>query len=377
MRLLIDSKNGSFEELDRAQDRYKIYPPREMAISLEIGTIEGTFNGSLALEKSWQYLALGHREINRLIQETAKPRVAALKHQTRSGILCIYKIGIIDGKGRERNGKVVGMFHSEDGKVSEVDPRSVWDYEDDSSTQNANTNFIFNSLKRIEDELKRIVDTFHIETSRKLRDIEEKTRDASIGYFANKIGQAQEKRREYERNLKEGPQFEKLISRKKTEIQNLRNESDERLSAIKREFLSHSTAELVGIGTISSDIEASIRREIEVAGMNAVLEYERKRANIEDRSKIKDVSERDCGYDIESFDRMIEVKSFKMTGFVKLTSHEWETARRLQDDYWLYVVETAFDNPTIHTIQNPYEQFKNKVKVEEIIDYRYVIEDWK
>lgn len=66
-----------------------------------------------------------------------------------------------------------------------------------------------------------------------------------------------------------------------------------------------------------------------------------------------------------------------MTGFVKLTSHEWETARRLQDDYWLYVVETAFDNPTIHTIQNPYEQFKNKVKVEEIIDYRYVIEDWK
>ncbi len=271
LRLLIDSKNGSFEELDRAQERYKIYPPREIAISLEIGTIEGTFNGSLALQKSWQYLALGHKEINRLIQDTAKPRVAALKHQTRSGILCIYKIGIVDGKGRERNGKVIGIFHAEDGKVSEVDPRSVWDYEENSSTQNANANFIFNSLKRVEDELKYIVNSFHTETSRKLRDIEEKTRLASIGHFANKINQAQEKIREYEKNLNEGPQIEKLISRKKNEIQNLKNESDERLFAIKREFLSHTTTEPVGIGVIYSDIEANIRREIEVAGMNAVL----------------------------------------------------------------------------------------------------------
>ena len=348
-----------------------------MAISLEIGTIEGTFNGSLALEKSWQYLALGHREINMMIQETARPRVAPLKHQTRSGILCIYKIGIVDGKGRERNGKIIGMFHGEDGKVSEVDPRSVWDYEEDSSTQNANTSFIVNSMKRVEDELKYIVNTFHTETSKKVRDIEEKTRSASIGYFANKIEQAQEKIREYERNRKEGPQFEKLISRKKTEIQNLKNESDERLSAIKREFLSHSIVELIGIAAISSDIEASIRREIEVAGMKAVLEYEMNRAKIEDRKKIIDVSERDVGYDIESFDRLIEVKSFKTTGSVKLTSHEWETARRLQGDYWLYVVETAFDNPIIHPFQNPYEQFKNKVKVEQVIDYRYVIEDWK
>jgi hypothetical protein len=136
IRLLIDSKGGSFEELDRIQERYKIYPRMEMAISLEIGTIEGTFNGSVVLQKSWQYLALGHKEINRIIQETAKLRVATLRHPTRSGILCIYKIEIVDGKGRERNVRVVGIFHAEDGKVSEVDPRSVWEYEEVLSTQN-------------------------------------------------------------------------------------------------------------------------------------------------------------------------------------------------------------------------------------------------
>jgi len=157
----------------------------------------------------------------------------------------------------------------------------------------------------------------------------------------------------------------------------LKNESDERLLAIKKEFLSKSKTELVGIGVIYSDIEANIRREIEVAGMNAVLEYELNRLNIEDKSKIKDVSERDCGYDIESVDRLIVVESLKTTGSVKLTSHEWETASRLQGDYWLYIVEKAFDDPIVHTIQNPYQQFKNKVKIEEIIDYRYVIEDWK
>jgi hypothetical protein len=190
-----------------------------MAITLGIGSIEGTFDGTLAREKSWQYLALGQREINQLIQNTATPRVAALKHQTKTGILCIYKIGVIDGKGRERNGRIIGMSHGEDGKVSEIDPRSVWDYEEDSGIEN--TSFIVNSMKRVEGETKPIVDRFHVETSKKLKEIEEKTRSASIGYFANKIEQAREKIREYEINRNKSPQFEKLISRKRTEIQNL------------------------------------------------------------------------------------------------------------------------------------------------------------
>jgi hypothetical protein len=89
-----------------------------------------------------------------------------------------------------------------------------------------------------------------------------------------------------------------LISRKRTEIQNLKNESDERLIAIRREFQNHPVVELIGIATISSDIEASIRRGIELAGMQAVLKHEMERAEIEeDRRKIIDVSERDVGYD--------------------------------------------------------------------------------
>jgi hypothetical protein len=126
------------------------------------------------------------------------------------------------------------------------------------------------------------------------------------------------------------------------------------LIGIRKEFQTYPVKELLGIATISSDIEASIRRETELAGMQAVLKHGDSRAEAEEESrKIRDVSERDVGYDVESFDRLIEVKSFKITGSVRLTNHEWETAKRLKDDYWLYVVETVFDKPVIRTFQNP------------------------
>jgi len=113
--------------------------------------------------------------------------------------------------------------------------------------------------------------------------------------------------------------------------------------------------------------------------MEAALEYERRRAGGDEErlEKIRDVSDSLKGYDIESFDRVIEVKSFKTTGPVELTSHEWQTASRIGDIYWLYVVENALTEPRIHTIQNPIERFRNKVKRIPIVDYRYLIEDWK
>jgi len=66
-------------------------------------------------------------------------------------------------------------------------------------SQSETISFIVNSMKRVEDELKPIVDAFRLETSKKLKEIEEKTRSASISYFANKIEQVREKIREYEK----------------------------------------------------------------------------------------------------------------------------------------------------------------------------------
>jgi MoxR-like ATPase len=118
---------------------------------------------------------------------------------------------------------------------------------------------------------------------------------------------------------------------------------------------------------------------VERAGIKEVIKLERKRAggDKEKIKKIKDVSAKFKGYDVESFDRVIEVKSFRATGPVVFTPHEWRTALRMRKTYWLYVVENALTEPKITCIQDPAERFKNKVKIVRIVDYRCVVEDWK
>ena len=129
---------------------------------------------------------------------------------------------------------------------------------------------------------------------------------------------------------------------------------------------------------IQSKPDGPTRRQIELAGMNAVMIHEKKRAKSEyDLVKIKDVSDHDLGYDIESFDRSIEVKSHENSGPVMLSTHEWNTAEKNKEQYWLYVVEDSLGAPKIHTIQNPFEKYKNIVRKVETTDFTYFIDDWK
>jgi len=74
---------------------------------------------------------------------------------------------------------------------------------------------------------------------------------------------------------------------------------------------------------------------------------------------------------------VIEVKAFKGSGALVLTSHEWETVKRIGDLYWLYAVENALDNSKITPIKNPSETLRSKVNKIPVVDYRYVIEDWQ
>jgi superfamily II DNA or RNA helicase len=375
LHMLIESKEGRFEEINKSESRYKIFPPQKFAQELNLGVIEGTFNPQLANEKGWPYLALGNKEINSIILKSAGKSVASLTHPTKNGLLCVYKISVIDGNGRERDTKIIAMFHNEDAKVTEIDPRSIWDY--DQGDDIKNTAFITNSKNRIEEELSHIVKSHRETTTKKIQNIETKTKLSTKKYFIDKIEQANSKINEYNLQRGEGPQIEKLISRQKNQIQNLKKGLDERLGQIKKEFVTKSTIELIGIASIKSEQDANIRRETDLAGMDAVMKHEKNRASTEEeRKKVIDISDRDTGYDVESWDRCIEVKSFKKSGPAKLTSHEWKTAERLQDDYWLYVVENAQSEPKITIIQNPYEKFKDSVKTEESIEYRYVIDNW-
>jgi hypothetical protein len=51
--------------------------------------------------------------------------------------------------------------------------------------------------------------------------------------------------------------------------------------------------------------------------------------------------------------RFIEVKGRAGTGEIALTSNEYNTAKRLKKDYWLYVVFHCATTPSLNTICDP------------------------
>ena len=63
--------------------------------------------------------------------------------------------------------------------------------------------------------------------------------------------------------------------------------------------------------------------------------------------------------------RFIEVKGRASVGEIALTTNEYKTAQRLQNDYWLYVVYDCATSPELHLIRNPAQlDWRQIVKVE-------------
>jgi len=114
--------------------------------------------------------------------------------------------------------------------------------------------------------------------------------------------------------------------------------------------------------------------EIEAIGMEVAMRYEQAQGRTPE-----DLSMQNLGFDIRSTApdgrvRYIEVKARARTGAVTLTPNEWLMAKRLGNDYWLYVVENAAGEPVLYRIQDP----AAKLQPEEVIEIvRYVIKDWK
>ena len=114
--------------------------------------------------------------------------------------------------------------------------------------------------------------------------------------------------------------------------------------------------------------------EIEHIRMEVAIGYERAQGR-----KVEDVSALNLGYDLRSSAsegdvRYIEVKARARTGPIALTPNEWLMAHRLGNEYWLYIVENAAQNPILHRIRNPAAKLSPEERVEVV---RYVIRDWK
>lgn len=104
------------------------------------------------------------------------------------------------------------------------------------------------------------------------------------------------------------------------------------------------------------------KRAVGRLGVDRVLQFEAERGRLS-----KPMPPRHEGYDVESsnadgvIERIIEIKSLEgawTAAGVSLTKPQFERARQLGPQYWLYVVEHTLDDKRcrIHTIQDPYGQ---------------------
>jgi hypothetical protein len=119
-------------------------------------------------------------------------------------------------------------------------------------------------------------------------------------------------------------------------------------------------------------IDPAMRRddEVERIGMEVAMRYERGEGRVPE-----DVSSENLGFDLRSTGkdggkRYIEVKARAGVGAIALTQNEWWKAKRFGDDYFLYVVMNAANDPELIIVRNPAENLNPEEMVEMV---RYIV----
>ena len=371
----VTSDGGAMDLVDGRLGVYSIRPSQRHALQLDAGEFRGVFDSDVAQKESFDYLALGHPLVNKMLYRSASDHAASLGHETQEGVLCIFKIAVLDGDSRQRDQKIMVLFEQSDGVISQVDERSVWTYKD--SDKAINLDLLAGACKRMEShvgiasqEQKRRVDD-------KMSDIKQKALAACTRHHAGKIGELEQEIGELEQK-NEGPYIENIVNSKKRDIMALRSQNRREKEKLEASYKTHVDATLIAVAQVTADSGADIRIRIDEEGMRAVLESEKARASSSrELDLIEDCSKKNCGYDVASFDRRIEVKSHRKSGSIMLTDHEWQTAQRLQDEYWIYVVENVFEDPQITRIQNPAEKLRNSIEKIPSRQFRWIVHNWR
>jgi len=370
----VESNDGKMDLLDRHKRIYKIRLSDRHAQELDVGEITGVFNADMGQRESYPYLALGNPNIDKILCKSASDHIASLGHENQEGVMCIYKISIIDNDSRHRDAKIVALFEQADGIINHVDERCVWEYKD--SEKKINIDLLAGAAGRMNEYVSSIAKTRKSAVDNKLAKIQTNAVNTCNRYYASKMTDTNDRIDKLRQEI--DPHLEKIIHDKEREIERMKRVATNERNRIKQRYLTRTEISLIGVAQITADDGADRRIRIDEAGMKAVIDAEKARApDSKSKQFVEDCSKKNCGYDVESFDRKIEVKSHEKSGSVMLTNHEWETAARLRDEYWLYVVEYAFESPKITRIQNPVERFQNSVERMSSSQMRWVIHDWK
>ena len=230
--------DGNCQSIRPAEDTYRISLPRNIAITSNESIFEGTFDGDVAVKKGISYLALGNKNINVLIKHASNPSVTCLTHETKSGLLSIYKLVILNGNNIVQNTKILGLFQNEDGKINEIDTRSLWSYE---GTKNftANTNQLSSFKERSDLYATKELNNFENITKDRINNVKKSSKDIVNKYWAKESERLMSTIKKNKENIGEGPHIETIIKKLNDEKSNLKRKFDDKIKKIETEFQIH------------------------------------------------------------------------------------------------------------------------------------------
>ncbi len=343
------------------------------------------------------FMAVGHPFVDRLIDYILKPQwggkiAIKLDAEGKKGIIFNYLTQSKDYSQSTVSEQIqTYWWESSKETINKVSPRFHWDFESHGGSvddlEKETLAEIILHLNEIEPKIYQLAVQDAINFTKELAnkryaevDIKEKDADR---FFTAKIKRLEDK---LESQKVQASYRDMAIAIRTTEgdLERTRYEYKTRKQRLQQEKnLAFHTPILQNIcliipkqGISLSPEEAENKKKIELAGMMAVMRYE-----TEQLRTPTDVSLEFLGYDIKSTSiegmRYIEVKAFEGTGVIEMTENEWKTSQKLNDNYWLYVVENALNETkrNIFTIRNPSERFKDIKIVHR--ETSYLISDWK
>jgi len=348
------------------------------------------FDKETAFKGQAEFVTMGHPLMEAVLetvfekyrQEASRGAVFVDPDGKKNGLLWFMVGEIKDGRGDVAGLKLFCIYQAADDRLFAVNPSLIWDLKPgESSSQGQETEVLPVSQ---EDVVAFALDQQLLPYKEKL--LEQRRRDAALKEkyglrsIESLILDSEAKLADYETRKIKGENIpEVIIIQEQRKREDLERKKEQLLNDIRTQtslYASEPTllAMVRVVPGVSLPDEMVSDEEIELVGMDLAMSYEREQGR-----KPEDVSAQALGYDIRSTDndgsyRYIEVKARAKSGAIALTPNEWVMAKRLGDEYWLYVVEQAAANPQLYLIQNPAACLKPDEKVEIV---RYVVRNWR
>ncbi|QUH22358.1 DUF3883 domain-containing protein [Methanobacterium alkalithermotolerans] len=342
---------------------------------------QGTFDKDA--QRKYEYVALGNPALSMALEKSMNFEGISLLKGEENGLLLSYILRFFDAQDQEVYAEPILIFMNEkEAKV--IDPLQIWDYdtlEEDYIPQEF-MDFLdtvnFTEIKREIDP--QIQDLKKFAQNKHEKDLELDLKRVNADYEC-KIAIEE---RNIEKAKEKGQRF--LIPGHAENVSSLRAEHLRIVSElessrnIRWELCGPLSSGIVikpekASGVNDMDIE-KLKKEVEKAGVDYIIKKEKEWGretvyNSLDKEEFR-------GYDLltisDSEKRMIEAKSFKTEGNIQISSNEWRVASENPDNYHLYVVKNALDDPELTKIRDPYNNLSEVAKTIHFDDYKVVID---